>query len=167
MFKHITLIVLLVTTALAKTVLYPTAIGDASFCFDCPVEGNHCFLFNLEGKQECLMESNGNTITDSCTSQDTYFDYKDNNFTAKPEFVSGKCKVDLGVIIPGSSKDGPVCKSEDFASACIYFLDDHDAPPTTNSGSLSSDSASVSDAGSLKIFLPCVFLTVLTAMIFI
>ncbi|KAG2203505.1 hypothetical protein INT47_008232 [Mucor saturninus] len=141
--------VLLVTTALAKTVLYPTAKGEGSYCFDCPVEGKHCFLFNLV-EQECLMESNGNTIMDSCTSQDTYFNHKDNGFYTKLEFIR-KCKIDLGNIIPGSSKDGPVCETEDFVTSCVYFLDDHDAPPTANGGSLSSDSTSVSSAAMIFI----------------
>lgn len=151
------LVVFLVTTVLARTTLYPTAMGEASFCFNCPVEGNHCYLLNLEGKQECLKESNGTNIMDSCTSQDTFFNYNNNNYTAKPEFVNGKCKVELGMIIPGKSKNGPVCKTEEYATACVYYVGDNDAPPSSND-------IVTSNSSGLKLFLPCVFLIILTSL---
>lgn len=91
---YITLLMLLVTNVLAETTLYPTAFNETSICFDCPVEGNHCFLFNNNEKQECLKEKNDGTIMNSCTSQDAFFDYKDNKYSAKIKFQSGECRID-------------------------------------------------------------------------
>ncbi|KAG2203650.1 hypothetical protein INT47_011744 [Mucor saturninus] len=174
MLKYITLLVLLATTVLADLVLKPTSETELSFCFECPGENNHCYLFSADKKQACLKESNGSTISDSCTSESTFFDYKNNNYTVKPEFVTGNCQIALGVPITGQGLSGEFCQATDnkLVELCLVHLEKNSAstpviPSLESSSAPSINSIAASSATALEFFLPCVFLTLLAALSFI
>lgn len=175
MLKQIILLLLLVTTVLADMLLYPTAYEEASICFDCPSEANHCFLFKLMGKQACLKESIGSTIQDTCSSQDTFFDFKNNNYTTKLEYQSGKCNVVTGVAAYGTGRTEPFCQATNkaYIDICFYPLE---KSSTSNATPVSPNSATppsidtiavTSSANGLKVVLPCLILTLLPILTFI
>ncbi|KAI7896215.1 uncharacterized protein EV154DRAFT_492710 [Mucor mucedo] len=174
MLKCITLLMLLATTVLADLSLKPTSETELSTCFQCPGENNRCYLFSVDKKQTCLKESNGSTIINSCVSENTFFDHKNNNYTMKPEFVNGNCQITLGVPIPGQGLYETFCKPTDneMVRLCLVHLGKNSAStpviPSLESGSPPSiNSVAASSATALEFFLPCVFLTLLAALSFI
>jgi hypothetical protein len=141
MLKNIVFLAFFVTTVLSRAIIYPI-LNQETICLNCTTIGWHCYLF--DSSQTCTHESNETSILTSCPTLNTFFTNNNNNSINMEAVVKNNCLITKFFAQIGE-RSIPLCDYiNNITTQCEW---------------------NISNANTLNILLPCLILTVLTALL--